>query len=470
MADSLTAKVKVVRAILEDFKKRLSTFSSIEKSLQDSVAFLTLQISDFEDDFKKAKSFHTEIIALGDEENEEFSSYINQKVFEAIQNIYFKHSTTLHEYLRIVSKSDHNSTFIDASPSSTHHIQSNSIHQNQLFAPDIRFFDGLVPEFDGNYGKWPEFMDSYLCNIHENEALSDGTKVKILNRLLKGDALKVVKREFGILKTSEYAAIWEKLVDRYNHKTTIVYAYFKELCFQPHAEKENSESLKLIYDTTYDTVSSLRRLGFKVDGWGDLLLFLIYSKLPLKTKEIWNERFVKPDSLPKFSKFLEFLENRFRTLEGLEACKKNDSILKPAPRKVSTLQTTTVTTKNSQPSSASKFLCKLCNKGSHALRKCFAFKSSKLVSVSEKLILLNTAQIVLVSRIKFQIVLAKEGVTNARRSIIHCYALRPLKIGTHQLNISLKKDLVRRILVLHRKILVHTQSHHQYPNYTSVRV
>lgn len=180
---------------------------------------------------------HTDIIAIGDERNADYELDMNQKVFQAIQNIYFKHLTTLHEYLKIVTRTDlNNATFPNPTQSSAHQVyfNPNSISQNKLFAPDLRLFDGLVPEFDGNYGKWPEFMDSYICNIHENEALSDGFKLKFLNKLLKGDALKVVKRQFGVLKKSEYTAILDKLVDRYNHKTTIVYAYFKELCFQPH--------------------------------------------------------------------------------------------------------------------------------------------------------------------------------------------------------------------------------------------
>lgn len=98
----------------------------------------------------------------------------------------------------------------------------------------------------------------------------------------------------------------DKLVSRYNQKQTIVYSY-------------SSDSLKLIYDTTCDYVSALKLLGFKTD---DLFLFLIYSKLPRKTKEIWNERHTNADTLPKFNKILKFLDNMFRTLEVWEASKK----------------------------------------------------------------------------------------------------------------------------------------------------
>lgn len=212
-----------------------------------------------------------------------------------------------------------------------------------------------------------------------------GSKVKILQSLLKGDALKVVKREFGFLKASDYESIWEKLVHRYNHKRSIVYSYFQELCFQPAMNKETSGNLKAIYDTTYDSVSGLKSLGLPVESWGDLLLFLAYSKLPLATKEKWDERHNKADSLPKFPKFLEFLEHRFRTLEGLEVIRNTSTKSNQAEtatgnksgatRKVATLQTTS---SKSNTQANPKNNCKVCKKGSHALRKCFSFKKLKV--------------------------------------------------------------------------------------------
>lgn len=49
--------------------------------------------------------------------------------------------------------------------------------------------------------------------------------------------------------------------------------------------------------------------------------------------------------------------------------------MKAFPKKTTTLQTTITPLKpNSTATTTSKFLCKFCNKGSHALRKCYAFK------------------------------------------------------------------------------------------------
>lgn len=387
MADEIIGKIKVLRATLEDFKKRLSTFPKIDKSLHDSEVFLNLQISDLTDEFNKAKELNALVVSKGDDDVPEFVAYKDNKIFEAIQNIFFKHTTTLLEYVKIVSKADQQASFLD----STHNVGGGSAHSvvpNQMLPFDMRlsYISGLVPTFDGTTNLWPEFMDSYVDNVHSNEGLSDGSKVKILDSLLKGDAKKVVKREFGFLKASDYESIWEKLVKRYNHKRSLVYAYFQELCFQPVLNKETSVNLKSLYDTTYDSISGLKSLGLPVDSWGDILLFLVYSKLPVPTKEKWDERQTKADSLPQFSKFLEFLEHRFRTLDVLEITRKTSQ--KPSQleslnssktgttKKVATLQTTS--SKSNSGSAAAKINCKFCNKSPHALRKCFAFKKLKV--------------------------------------------------------------------------------------------
>lgn len=385
--------MKILTSILNDFKKRISTFPRLDKSLQDSESFITIQITDFDEEFKKAKLLNTEIIAVGDDTIQEFMLYKQMKIFDAIQNIYFKHSTTLHELLKTITKPDHNNaTFLDNSNSHNSAFRINfnphSVSQNPFFEMNVPYVNGLVPKFDGSYNKWIEFMDSYICNVHENEDLSDGSKVKILNGLLEGEAKKVVNREFGVLKTSDYNQIWTKLVRRYNHKKTIVYSYFKDLCFQPSMEKETVDNLKQIYDTTYDSVSALRSMGLNVDGWGDLLLFLTYSKLPMKTKEIWNEHHVKSDTLPDYKNFLDFLENRFRTLEIIEASRKNEisSNTKTFHKKITTLQTNSQNN-SSQNKTNNKSSCKLCNKGSHAIRKCFTFKK---LNVQERIDTINS--------------------------------------------------------------------------------
>lgn len=376
MDEVIKGKIKVITSLFEGFKKRLSTFENVAKEFKDSVIFLNLQISDFDEDFKSAKLLHSEIIAGSSEGMPEYDSYMQKKVFDAISNIYFKHSTTLHGLLKIaMSGEELNATAYPQAANFSTYPNANSY---SAFDMNWSYIQGSVPNFDGSYEKWTEFMDSYKSYVHDNDSLSDCAKLKILNSLLKGDALKVVKREFGTLKACDYEQIWEKLTQRYNHKKTIVYAYFQELFFQSSFEKETASNLKTIYDVSYDSVQALKNLGLATEQWGDILLFLVYSKLPFRTKSLWDER-QTPDKLPVWKEFLDFLESRFRMLEGLEVTVKGsgfNSKSSTSAKKLSTFQTSN--NNESQAFSVSKITCKCCQKGSHALRKCYKFKKLKV--------------------------------------------------------------------------------------------
>lgn len=286
MAD-VSGKIRVVTDKLDDFKRRLSKFAALDQELKDSEIFLNIQIADLSEDFQAMKVLHSEIIASGDAESPEVEQYLSQKIFQAIQNLYYKHSTNLHEFLKIVSKSTnrHDVTFSDVSHATFRKINYNPVSSSTMSPYDLNFsyIPGSVPNFDGSYDKWPEFKDSFVSNVHENNSLTECSKLKILQSVLKDDALKVIKREFGSLQSVDYEKVWDKLNSRYNHKRTIVYSYFNLLIFQPSVDKETAEGIKSLYDTTYDSITSLSSLGLKCDGWGDILLYIIYSKLPLRT-------------------------------------------------------------------------------------------------------------------------------------------------------------------------------------------
>lgn len=399
MTDGVVRNIRVVRDKLLDFKKRITTLSKLDQELKDSEMFLNIQISDLNEDFKSMKLLHTQIVADGTMDIPDFVSYSNDKVFQAIQNIFFKLSTSLHELLQKVCKSGgHDTTFTDFSQTTFHKLNSNISHNNgNLPSLDLNslYLPGSVPTFHGSYDKWFEFKEAFLENVHENLSLTDSLKLRLLRSFLKDDALRVIKREFGDLNSAQYNLVWEKLTKRYNHRRTIVYSYFNVLLFQPSVDRETLDGIKSLYDTTYDTIESLKSLGLDCDSWGDFLLFIIYSKLPQRTKEIWDERHCKQDDLPKFSDFLEFLEQRFRMLESLQVSRINSNLFPKKPvqtnKKLSTFQISSSSNKDqsqSKSSGSNKFMCKCCGKGNHPLRKCFKFKKLKpqeRLSVAESL-------------------------------------------------------------------------------------
>lgn len=382
MAEELHKKIKLVRCKLGEFIKKVADFSKVDNLMKDSEVYLNLQISELSEEFKKVKDLHSEVSSNLLEDDEIVNLYEKENVFHTIESIYFKHSTTLIELLKIVNNSDkHDLTFSEFTQAAFQRTNFGSSQGQPNLDYSFPILNSITP-FDGCYEKWPDFKDAFSSNVHENNSLNTGAKLKILQSLLKGDAAKIIKREFGSIKASDYDDLWERLNKRYNHKRSLVNSYFHVLFYQPVIEKETSEGLKKLYDTTVDTLLDLRRLGLQVDGWGDIVLFLVHSKLPLKTKELWDERLSRSDALPKYQRFMDFLESRFRTLESLEATRKVQNISfnskKSDSKKVSTFQTAKVTSKptkklsNPQPQRQTNS-CRVCKENFHPLRTCNKF-------------------------------------------------------------------------------------------------
>lgn len=383
MADQIHKKIKLIRCKLGEFIKIISDFPKLDKSLKDSEIFINLQLTEIAEEFKKVKVCHEEVSCSAEEDDEVYKSYVDENIFSSIQGIYFKHSTNLHGYLKILNASERcDLTFTEFSQAA-YQRSSGGFNPHSSF-PDfnLALLNATTEPFDGSYDKWADFKDSFTTNVHENHNFNDGAKLKVLQSLLRGDAQKLVKREFGTVKASDYEDVWLKLKKRYDNKRALVNSYFSVLFYQPIIEKESADSLKKLYDTTYDTLVDLKKLELKVDAWGDILLFLIHSKLPLKTKELWDERVSRSEKLPSFSKFLEFLEQRFRTLESVETTRKAQSSFQTNSQKsnlknVSTFQTVKAPQKFQQkPAQKAKrpqHVCRVCKEGTHSLRNCNDF-------------------------------------------------------------------------------------------------
>lgn len=156
------------------------------------------------------------------------------------------------------------------------------------------------------------------------------------------------------------------------------------LFYQELVEKESASSLKQLYDTTYDALSSLNAMKMKTNDWGDILLFLVHSKLPLATKELWDGHLGKSDELPTFEDFMDFIETRFRTLKGIEATRQfsnfNSNSYHKSTSNLNKKTTLHTINKNSYLKNGKgqsnfkgvkpKPICDCCKENSHALNFC----------------------------------------------------------------------------------------------------
>lgn len=221
-----------------------------------------------------------------------------------------------------------------------------------------------IPTFNGSYTEWCSFHDQFSSLIHNNEKLSSVQKLHYLKTNLSGEAATLLK---NVTITDEnYNHAWSKLLKRYQNKRIIVNAYLSKLFSIKNITTESAYSIKNMLDTTSDCLNGLRSLKISTDSWDSIIIFMTVSKLDAESLKQWEEKLGCHDELPSLEQLTDFLEGRFRSLEGMQAVKNR----------------TTSGTKSNNSNNTKKVFhtsnerCVHCN-GDHYLYKCKDFADLK---------------------------------------------------------------------------------------------
>lgn len=75
------------------------------------------------------------------------------------------------------------------------------------------------------------------------------------------------------------------LTMRYDNKRLIIQKYIKAIFELQAVTKENHTALRALCDGVLKHVRALKALGRSTDQWGDLLVYLITSKLDVITNK-----------------------------------------------------------------------------------------------------------------------------------------------------------------------------------------
>lgn len=102
---------------------------------------------------------------------------------------------------------------------------------------------------------------------------------------------------------------------------------------------------------------------------------LITRKLPLRTRELWEEE-LEPADVPTYKQLCDFLEKRYRTLESLELIGKSDAGSSSKPQ----FQNYT-SSRYTQPNNY-RTNCLACNGTAHSLLMCDSFLNMSLANRS----------------------------------------------------------------------------------------
>ncbi|XP_026325377.1 uncharacterized protein LOC113234292 [Hyposmocoma kahamanoa] len=171
-----------------------------------------------------------------------------------------------------------------------------------------------IPFFNGDYHKWVSFKDLFTESIHNNNSMSNAQKMQFLKSKIKGDAEKLIQHLR--ITSDNYLVCWDILNHRYNNTKLIFSSHINIMMSLPTMQQQSPSHIKKIHDTTNECLNAIKNLGVDISTWDPLIIHLLTQKLDADTHKDYIESLENPRDLPIMSEFLEFLENKFTSLEA----------------------------------------------------------------------------------------------------------------------------------------------------------
>ncbi len=134
-----------------------------------------------------------------------------------------------------------------------------------------------LPRYDGDPLRWVTFMDAFTAAVDSDSALQDIQKLQYLISQLDGEAARTLE---GLqLSNANYQEAMSMLLSKYGQPHKIITAYMKALWDLPSPADE-ANAIRAFYDNMETYIRGLKSLGKTEDTYGDLLVPVIFEKLP----------------------------------------------------------------------------------------------------------------------------------------------------------------------------------------------
>ncbi|XP_045461813.1 uncharacterized protein LOC123671948 [Harmonia axyridis] len=178
----------------------------------------------------------------------------------------------------------------------------NAVHSSGVQLPSIN-----LPKFDGRYDKWMAFKDAFDALIDKNKTLANVQKFFYLKLSVTGVASEVIADLEAT--DSNYNVAWKLLQDRFENRKLICHTHVKAIFELPTISKEASSNLQRLVDDFQKNIRALNNLGEPSDQWSTLLVYLVSSKLDIKTQKEWIRESSKLNQ-PTIKELMQFLTER----------------------------------------------------------------------------------------------------------------------------------------------------------------
>lgn len=282
---------------------------------------------------------HTDIVASP---NEIYEEYIENNVYQAMEDIYQETVIQLQEKVGSFQRSD----------------------------DDIKLPRLSIPTFDGDYQSWTSFHDIFVRLIHNNSRLGEAEKMQYLKTHMRKEAASLLQHL--TISDANYKTAWKLLNERYNNKRKLFSVQFQILLSQPKLDHESAVGIRKLHDTTKECLHALSNLGIDTTNWAPLIAHIVIQKLDHESHKLYEQGLEKPRELPTYEILYRFLENRFQSLESLKDSKKRENSLQPKTYR--TMKNQDWSRYKTYHSAANSVKCSLCHEA-HKIYACHRFKT-----------------------------------------------------------------------------------------------
>ena len=140
-------------------------------------------------------------------------------------------------------------------------------------------------KFWGDALQKTSFWDQYNATIHSSTAISNIEKFNYFKNLLTGSALESISSLS--LTDSNYERVIDLLKERFNNPQVLISSYMKVLATLPklYSMKHVAE-LRDLYNKIENSVTSLKDCDVPTDTYGNLLIGVIFERIPQELKVI----------------------------------------------------------------------------------------------------------------------------------------------------------------------------------------
>ena len=162
-------------------------------------------------------------------------------------------------------------------------------HSNANTAPGLQHSESttvapklpklILQKFKGEITEFQSFWDAFNSTIDQTSGIPNTDKFKHLKALLEGPAARLLQ---GLpLTDANYAQARALLEEQYIKPQVIISAHMDNILKLNPCSNDKPHQMRYIFDQIRVQIRGLESLGVKTESYGQLLIPIIMSKLPL---------------------------------------------------------------------------------------------------------------------------------------------------------------------------------------------